>query len=149
MREPPSLRRRAPSQDPPRATPSGDSRWVERVYPRTPPDPVWFTPEGPRAAVGVALRELRAAGDRGLVSEDYDADALERDVEAAMRGARAPDTIARVDRALSATMLRFLADLRSGRVRPPQVEPFFHAPAKPMPFAADLREAVAESAWRR
>ena len=129
--------------DPPRATPSGDPRWVERVYPRTPPDPVWFTPEGPRAAVGVALRELRAAGDRGLASEDYDADALERDVEAAMRGARAPDAIARVDRALSATMLRFLADLRSGRVRPRQVEPFFHAPAKPMPFAADLREAVA------
>jgi murein L,D-transpeptidase YcbB/YkuD len=124
------------------ATPIG-SVWIERVYPPAHPGPVWFTPDGPRPAVNGALRELKAAADRGLAPEDYDLGSLERQIEAAKGSTREPDAIARADFALSATMLQFLSDLRFGRVRPQRVEPRYSAPAKEWAFAAELREAVA------
>ena len=125
------------------AAPRVDPAWFGQLYPRAQPDPVWFTSDGPRAAVGVALRELRAAGERGLAPDDYDVDALERGIGAAMQGALEPAAVAHADRALSAATLRFLSDLNAGRVRPQQVEPAFRVPAKQPPFAALLREAVA------
>jgi len=123
--------------------PGVDPAWIEQLYPRAQPGPVWFTPEGPRAAVGVALRELRAAGERGLSPDDYDVDALERRIGAAIQDALEPAVVADADRALSAAVLRFLSDLNTGRVRPQQVEPAFRVPPKRAPFATVLREAVA------
>jgi L,D-transpeptidase YcbB len=125
------------------AAPRVDPAWFEQLYPRVQPGPVWFTSEGPRPAVAVALRALRAAGERGLAPDDYDVDALERRIAATMQGAVEPATVARADRALSGTMLRFLADLNAGRVGPQQVEPAFRAAPKRAPFATLLREAVA------
>ena len=120
-----------------------DPAWIEQLYPPAQPGPVWFTTEGPRAAVGVALRELRAAGERGLAPDDYGVDALEHRIGAAMQGTLDPAAVAHADRALSAAVLRFLSDLNAGRVRPEQVEPAFRVPPKRAPFAAVLREAVA------
>jgi len=125
-------------------TPPPVSRaWIEQVYSPASPGPVWFTSEGPRPATSVALDALRAAGDRGLVPEDYHVSALEREIEALRAGNREPDAVGRVDMAVTATMLRFLSDLRFGRVRPQQVEPHYRAPAKDATFAVDLRDAVA------
>jgi murein L,D-transpeptidase YcbB/YkuD len=44
---------------------------------------------------------------------------------------------------MTVTMLRFLSDLRFGRVRPQQLEPHFRAPVKDAMFVAELRDAVA------
>ncbi len=41
-------------------------------------------------------------------------------------------------------MLRFLADVRFGRVRPQDVEPYYRAKARDAWFVAGLREAVAQ-----
>jgi murein L,D-transpeptidase YcbB/YkuD len=117
--------------------------WLEQVYAPADPGPVWFTPEGPRAAVAAALRELRAAADRGLAPEDYGIAALERQVEAANGRGPDPDAVARADVALSATVLRFLADLRYGRVPPQRVAPHYRTRAKDAAFVAELREAAA------
>jgi murein L,D-transpeptidase YcbB/YkuD len=117
--------------------------WIEQVYSPASPGPVWFTSAGPRPATSVALDALRAAGDRGLVPEDYDVSALVREIEALRAGNREPDAVGRVDKEMTATMLRFLSDLRFGRVRPQQVEPHYRAPAKDAAFAVDLRDAVA------
>jgi len=116
---------------------------IERVYTLANPGPVWFGAEGPRAATGVALQALRDAGERGLVPEDYDADALERQVEALRSGSREPDAVARADRALTVAVLRFLSDLRSGRVPAQEVEPNYRGQPQSAGFAAQLREAVA------
>ena len=117
--------------------------WIEQVYSAASPGPVWFTAEGPRPAVGVALRALRAAGDRGLAADDYAVGALEREVEVLRGGNVDPDAVARADMAMTATILRFLSDLRFGRVRPQDVEPHYRAPARDAAFVAELREAVA------
>ena len=118
--------------------------WIEQVYPPSSPGLVWFSDAGPRPAVRVALQSLRGAGERGLTPEDYDIGSLEDAIEA-LHGANEPQTVDRVDRAVTATMLRFLSDLRFGRVRPEQVEPHYRAPPKGAMFAAELRDAVAQN----
>jgi murein L,D-transpeptidase YcbB/YkuD len=120
-----------------------DRLWIERVYQSAQGAPVWFTDDGPRQAVNVAFHELRTAADRGLAPGDYDIGSLDRLVEAASGSAPAPDAIARADVALTATFLQFLADLRFGRLRPQEVEPFYRAAAKDSAFVAALRDAVA------
>ena len=107
------------------------------------PSPARCGANGPRPAVAGALRELRAAADRGLAPEDYDVDALQRQVEAAKGTDSDPDALARADVALSAVALQFLADLRFGRAPPQRVEPHYRAPAKDAAFVAELRDAVA------
>ena len=116
--------------------------WIEQVYSSN-PGPVWFTAAGPRPAVNVALQALREAGERGLAPEDYDVGALEREIDALRGGDRDPDAVSRADTAMTVTMLRFLSDLRFGRVPPQQLEPHFRAPAKDAAFVAELRDAVA------
>jgi murein L,D-transpeptidase YcbB/YkuD len=147
----PAIEARTTAAAPPRAAPSAtratlrfEPVWLERVYSPTRPEPVWFTPQGPRAGVEVALRELRAAGERGLSPDDYDIATLERLVAVAVQGTGGADAVTRADRALSATVLQFLSDLRLGRVPPQQVEPYYSAQARPTRFAIDLREVVAE-----
>ena len=117
--------------------------WQARVYSPADPGPVWFTADGPRPAATAALQALRSAGDRGLAPDDYDIGALERALEAVRSGSREPDAIAHADRALTAAILRFLADLRFGRVLPQEVEPHYRAPAWDATFVADLRGAAA------
>lgn len=116
---------------------------IERIYSSADRGAVWFTAAGARPAVAIALRELRAAGQRGLSANDYDVDRLERDVEAASRVDRTAQTVARADVAMTTAVLRFLSDLRFSRVRPQDVEPHYRAPAKEASFAPTLREAVA------
>jgi len=121
-----------------------DPRWLAQVY-RSPRDgPVWFAQGAPRPAAATALQALRSAADRGLRAADYDPESL----HGAMRGATTPgadiDALARVDVALTASVLRFLSDLRFGRVRPQDVEPHFRARGKDADFVAELRDAVAQ-----
>jgi murein L,D-transpeptidase YcbB/YkuD len=116
-----------------------------RVYAAAGFGPIWLTAEGPRPAVAAALAELRAAEQRGLVPDDFDIDALERQVAAATSPGRSPAGIARADVALTTTMLQLLSDLRHGRVRPQDVEPHYRPPGKEFPFAAPLADAVAQN----
>ena len=122
--------------------PAALRQWLARVYEPVSAGAVWFTSRGHRPAVDAGLRALRAAADRGLRAADYDPDALERDVEAADRDGSSR-SIARADVAMTAAMLRFLSDLRYGRVRPQDVEPHYIAHAKPASFVNALRDAAA------
>ncbi len=91
----------------------------------------------------MALRALHEAADRGLAPESYGPGSLERQVEALRGNTRDRDAVARVDLALTTTILRFLSDLRFGQVRPQEVAPHYRAPAKEATFVARLRESVA------
>jgi murein L,D-transpeptidase YcbB/YkuD len=117
--------------------------WIERIYSGDDPGPVWFTREGARPAVAVALRELSAASERGLATADYDVDRLAIDVDAASRPGRSPQIVARVDVAMTTAVVHFLSDLHVGRVRPQDIEPHYRVPAKHAFFVPRLREAVA------
>jgi murein L,D-transpeptidase YcbB/YkuD len=92
-----------------RAQPTGpyDERsWLDRFYAPRKYAPAW-TPTSAAAALWV----LRRAPLQGLDPLDYDTDALQRQ----LRSGKADP--ARFDVALTAAMLRYLADLRVGRVR--------------------------------
>ena len=121
-----------------------DPTWLAQIYPPSGGGPVWFAPEGPRPAASTALRALHSAADRGLRSADYDAEALDRAFREATSSGAGSDALARADVALTATVLRFLSDLRFGRVRPQDVEPHYRAKAKDAWFVAGLREAAAQ-----
>jgi murein L,D-transpeptidase YcbB/YkuD len=120
-----------------------DPTWLAQLYPPSGAGPVWFAPEGPRPAASTALRAMRSAADRGLRSADYDAEALDRAFREATSSGAGSDALARADFALTATVLRFLSDLRFGRVRPQDVEPHYRAKARDAWFVAGLREAAA------
>ncbi len=121
-----------------------DPTWLAQIYPPSGGGPVWSAPEGPRPAASTALRALRSAADRGLRPADYDAEALDRAFRSATSLGAGTDALARADVALTATVLRFLSDLRFGRVRPQDVEPYYRATARDAWFVAGLREAAAQ-----
>ena len=121
-----------------------DPTWLAQIYPPSGGGPVWFAPEGPRPAASTALRALRSAADRGLRPADYDAEALDRAFRHAASSVADTDALARADVALTAAVLRFLSDLRFGRVRPQVVEPHYRATARDAWFVAGLREAAAQ-----
>ncbi|WP_051971774.1 murein L,D-transpeptidase [Massilia sp. 9096] len=92
------------------AGPYDERGWLERFY-----APRKYAPAWNASTAGAALWVLRQAALQGLDPLDYGADALQRQLDAA-EGATARFD-ARFDVALTAAMLRYLADLRVGRVR--------------------------------
>lgn len=86
--------------------PYDERGWIDRFYAPRKYAPAW----NPTTAAA-ALWVLRRATLQGLDPLDYGADALQRQLRAGGAGN------ARFDVALTAAMLRYLADLRVGRVR--------------------------------
>jgi murein L,D-transpeptidase YcbB/YkuD len=125
------------------ASPQRLEGWLAQVY--ASPEPVWFTPAGPRPSVMAALALLRNAGAQGLVPDD---DAL-ASVEEAVRRATLlaePRAVAAADAALTTAVLKLLADLRFGQVAPQAVEPHYRVPPKEATFVTKLRAAAAGDA---
>jgi L,D-transpeptidase YcbB len=114
---------------------------VARLYASRSDVPVWLT-DGRLSSPGrAAIAELVAAADQGLEPADYDAATL----DGLSRGLPHPSwnalAIARFDLLLSVDLLRYLDDLRGGRVRP---GPFGHDRAPPgMDLALAVGDAVA------
>jgi murein L,D-transpeptidase YcbB/YkuD len=116
----------------------------------------WFEDGRPGAQALQAVELLSAAAGHGLEPRDYDAAALQQAVLAATQGPTTADAATRLNQALTASMQRYLADLRSGRVDPAQVHQRFTPPA-PAHYDASaalqaalaqrrLAQAVAEAA---
>jgi murein L,D-transpeptidase YcbB/YkuD len=106
--------------------------------------PLWFDSAGmPTPNVRDALAVLRQAADEGLDPADYQADRLTRLTPRA--GTPAPDAPerARLDVALSASVLRYLRDVHLGRVDPQTVGFRLDAPRDPHDFPSLLRDALA------
>lgn len=92
---------------PPQAQRPYDEReWLERFYGARAYAPAWTLSKG-----ATALALLREAPTQGILATDYQTDALEKQLRAA-----SPD-LGALDVALTRAMLRYLADLRVGRVR--------------------------------
>ena len=91
------------------ALPSGpydEAAWLDRFYAARKYAPAWNP-----ATAAAALWVLRQAPLQGLDPLDYGLEALERQLRTGAAGS------ARFDAALTSAMLRYLADLRVGRVR--------------------------------
>jgi murein L,D-transpeptidase YcbB/YkuD len=106
--------------------------------------PLWFDSAGmPTSNVRDALSVLSHAADEGLDLADYQPDLLAR--LAPRAGTPVPDAAdrARLDVALSASMLRYIRDLHLGRVDPRTVGFRLDAPRDPHDFPSLLRAALA------
>ena len=88
----------------------------------------WFDDARPSLQARQAVQLLAASADQGLEPADYDADALRRALVQAEQGPPpSPDARAWLERALTASMLRYLAELHGGRVDPRQIHANFTA----------------------
>ena len=113
---------------------------VARLYASRGDGPVWVAGRSLSHAGRSAVAQLLAAGEEGLVPTDYDAatlDGLARGLPHASWNAVA---LARFDLLLSVDLMRYLDDLRGGRVRP---GPFGQGRAPP---GLDLAASVAAAA---
>jgi len=114
---------------------------LARLYGSRGDGPVWLDAGGLSPADRAAVAELAAAADQGLTPADYDAATL----EGLARGLPHPSwnavALARFDLLLSVDLVRYLDDLRGGRVRP---GPFGQGRAPPdLDLAGFLARAIA------
>lgn len=86
--------------------PYDEREWLDRFYAARAYAPAWTIPKG---AAAVAL--LRDSATQGIPPSDYQSEELDKQLRAATAGDAALDV------ALTRAMLRYLADLRVGRVR--------------------------------
>ncbi|WP_431469491.1 L,D-transpeptidase family protein [Sphingosinithalassobacter sp. LHW66-3] len=101
------------SEAAPPAHEATQERGVDAFYAERGGQPFWFGPRGAGPHAGVLLERLSNAASEGLDPADYDPQQLAeaiRDAEAQRTDWRA------VERRLSQTMVRYLSDLRYGRV---------------------------------
>ncbi len=108
--------------------------------------PRWFDAGRPGPQARQAVELLAAAASHGLEPRDYDADALLQAVTQAARGLPPePDTLARLEPALTAAMQRYLSDLHGGRIDPRQLQQGFSPPRRDdFDAAATLHAALAD-----
>lgn len=118
--------------------------------------PAWFDATGrPRPEAAQAVEVLAAAAEHGLRPADYDTAELRERLAAARAAPLAEPARQQLDAALTAALLRYLDDLRAGRIDPRSIgarfEPSRHAQVDSATvlqgalasgrFAAALREA--------
>jgi murein L,D-transpeptidase YcbB/YkuD len=106
----------------------------------------WFGGGAPTAHAREALQLLRGAASHGLDPRDYDIEAL---ADAMARTGTAPDAAAasRAERQLTASLLRYLRDLRTGRIDVHAVHAGYRAPLRE-PFDAEALLAAAVATGR-
>jgi L,D-transpeptidase YcbB len=87
--------------------------------------PAWFRDDKPTRQAAALVRLLRCAGAKGLRAEDYDAEHLADQLDQLNRLSSTvlAWNVARFDRALTISVMRYVSDLHIGRVNPKQ----FHA----------------------
>lgn len=88
---------------------------VEGLYPASHPAALWTDGDRPSPAARAAIDQLLAAPEHGLDPRDYDAALL--DGLAARLGTLAPEDRARFDVLLTVDLVRFLDEVRYGRLR--------------------------------
>ena len=107
---------------------------------------VWFSDGRPTATARKAADLLAGAAEDGLNAGDYGADLLRSAIDNAGSGPATPDDeLVRLDQALTSATRRYLADLRSGRIDPQQLDENYSGVAAPRfdPNAL-LTSAIAE-----
>jgi len=107
-----------PSDTPTVATPPG-----------RPASPVPIDPARLRPWAHEIVARLASAADDGLDPADYGAEQLRAALHTVMADPLTSDAAARLDVALLAALLRYLSDLRIGRVNPQQLRQAYRVPA--------------------
>lgn len=89
-----------------------------RLYADSAPGPLWFSGTRLTAQAQAVLGELRIAETRGLRASDHDVEYVARRVEPDSTVPIAPDSLLRLDAALSLSVMRFIDHVHRGRIDP-------------------------------
>jgi len=90
--------------------------------------PSWFADGQPLSDARVALDVLADAASQGLDPQDYHAGELAQAFASTQERRATPEALASMDAALTASLERYLSDLRRGRLSPETLKHRFKAP---------------------
>lgn len=114
---------------------------VARLYASRGDAPLWLAGRAPSPAARAAIAELLAGAGQGLMPADYDAPTLQGLLQGLPHASWNALALARFDLLLTVDLVRYLDDLRGGRVRP---GPFGQGRAPPgLDLAAGIVNAIA------
>lgn len=122
---------------PPQSVPAAYVEAANRFYQGRQQTPLWWSKDGWSERTQLARQVLANAAQDGLNPRDY-----APGIRLLAPGAATPLQIARADFLLTATLLRYIADLRNGRHRPHEIDPELHIAPKPADPVALLQESV-------
>jgi L,D-transpeptidase YcbB len=77
----------------------------------------WTRDDAPTASATAFIKAFQAAGEKGLIPEDYDASRWAARLQK-LNSDKSADTISAFDVAMTVNVMRYISDLRIGRVNP-------------------------------
>src|SRR5271170_742174 len=99
----------------------------------------WTRDGAPTASATAFIEQFRDAGSKGLIPEDYDAPRWDERVQAL--NSKSADAISLFDVAMTVNVMRYISDLRIGRVNPSHFN--FEIPVQDKKY--DLAEFVSDN----
>ncbi|MGC2198264.1 MAG: L,D-transpeptidase family protein [Terriglobales bacterium] len=115
--------------------------WVQRFYEPTGYAPAWIQGSQPARQALSLIEVFRDAWKKGLDPEDYDASRWEERIRTLQSSSGGP-AVARFDVALSVSTLRYVSDLRIGRVNPQHFDFELNVQQKKYDLAQVLRDRI-------
>jgi len=115
--------------------------WLEKFYQPTGFAPAWVQGAQPTPQARALIEAFKSAGKNGLNPEDYDASRWEQRVSA-LQGASSGVEAARFDVALTVCTMRYVSDLRIGRINPKHFEFGLSVEKKKYDLARFVREQI-------
>ena len=115
--------------------------WLQKFYEPTGSAPAWIQGSQPVPQALALIELFRDAGKKGLDPEDYDASRWE-DRIAALQGSSSGPAVARFDVALTVCTMRYVSDLRIGRINPQHFKFGLSVEKKKYDLAQFVREQI-------
>ena len=118
--------------------------WLQKFYEPTGYAPAWVQGTQPVSQAHMLIELFRDAGKKGLNPEDYDASRWEERIQA-LQGSLSAPAVARFDVALTVCAMRYVSDLRIGRINPQHFKLGLSVEQKKYDLAQFLRDQIMSS----
>jgi L,D-transpeptidase YcbB len=115
--------------------------WLQKFYAPTGFAPAWLQASQPVPQARSLIEIFKNAGKKGLNPEDYDASRWDERIRALQASASGPE-VARFDVALTVCTMRYVSDLRIGRINPAHFKVGLSVEKKKYDLAQFLRDRI-------
>ena len=115
--------------------------WLQKFYGPTGFAPAWLQASQPIPQALSLIEVFKDAGKKGLDPEDYDASRWEERIHA-LQGSSGGPAVARFDLALTVCTMRYVSDLRIGRINPAHFKFGLSVEKKKYDLAQFLRDQI-------